>query len=119
MPRPTVAPVALVTVRARRMRVFPMPVEICQGEVRELVLPELGWLTPEPIEDGVCVVDLRIADEAAPGPDLSEDLVMAELQAFEVPPPPPRPRHTPPPKISLKDVPSGMEQLAERWRGAP
>lgn len=121
MPRPTVAPVALVTVRARRMRVFPTPLEISQRE-----LPDLGWLTPAPIEDdapaplidfpGIGVI-VDPATTGDPTPDLSEDLVVAELEAFEVPAP--RPRHSPPPKISLKDVPSGMEQLAERWRGAP
>lgn len=104
---------AIVTVRARRIRFEPTAVEICgvpdpafdlDKAFHELVAFEV----PAPI------ADLRIAEESVA--DLGEASV---LIVDDRAPPAPRPRHTPLPKISLKDVPSGMEQLAERWRGAP
>lgn len=109
---------AIVTVRARRIRFEPTAVEI-RGVVdpsfdldqafHELVAFEV----PAPVAAAE-VADLRIAEESVA--DLGEaPLVIVDDRA----PPAPRPRHTPLPKISLRDVPSGMEQLAERWRGVP
>lgn len=132
LPRPTVAPVALVTVRARRMRVFPTAIEIC------------GVLdTSFDLGDAL---DHLVMFDPAPDP-VAAELVAVAAEAFEVPAPlidlpgvgmvpepapvapAPRPKHVPPapsaaasvkrpPKISLKDAPSSMEAAAAQWRGA-
>lgn len=133
-PRSRVDAVAAVTVRARRMRVTPMPIEIrgmhdlsfdLDRAFHELVAFEV----PAPVAAPDAIPgDLVAAGEAPavptpPAPIADDarqliDLPGVGVIAEPVAPTAPRPRHTPPPKISLKGVPSGMEQLAERWRGA-
>lgn len=110
--------VALVTVRARRIRIFPAAVTIEHaGDTPiALVLPELDWPRPDPIAADDPPPTGELAPVAAP---VLIDFPGVGVMAEPVVPASPRPRHTPLPKISLKDVPSGMEQLAERWRGAP
>lgn len=112
-PRSRVDAVAIVTVRARRIRFEPTAVEICgvpdpAFDLDKVFHELVAFEVPAPLAP-VEVADLRIAE-------LGEALVAV---VDDRAPPAPRPRHTPLPKISLKDVPSGMEQLAERWRGAP
>lgn len=90
---------ALVTVRAGRMRLVPKPIEIC-GVLDTSI--DLGD-----------ALDQLIMFDPAPDP-VAAELVAAELEAFEVPAPAPIVR---PAKISLKNAPSSMEQLASQWRG--
>lgn len=137
-PRSRVDAVAAVTVRARRMRVTPMPIEICgvpdpsfdlDRAFHELVafeVPAPGAVAaPDAIPGDLFAAGAAPADPTPPAPIADDvrpliDLPGVGVIAEPVAPiaAPPRPRHTPPPKISLKGAPSSMEQAAERWRGA-